>query len=100
MQKKAEAHCQCRIPWESPLFGYLIGYVYRTFDIFCDQRQSGTPLEKMYGAREGQKPSSYPFRMIGFVKPVLLEPCQGQRVVLCTYLGMRYVTGGGYLHFH
>ena len=41
--------CQCRIALESPLLGYLIGYVYRTFDIFCEQRQSGTPLEKMRG---------------------------------------------------
>ena len=38
-----EEHCQCRIALESPLLGYLIGYVYRTFDIFCEQRQSGTP---------------------------------------------------------
>ena len=53
-----EEHCQCRIALESPLLGYLIGYVYRTFDIFCEQRQSGTPLEKMPGARRGQKPSS------------------------------------------
>ena len=80
LQKKAfytnwlafEEHCQCRIALESPLLGYLIGYVYRTFDIFCEQRQSGTPLEKMRGARGGQKPSSHPFGMIGFVKPVLL----------------------------
>ena len=56
-----EEHCQCRIALESPLLGYLIGYVYRTFDIFCEQRQSGTPLEKMRGARGGQKPSSHPF---------------------------------------
>jgi len=28
------------------------------------------------------------------VKPVLVEPWKGQRMVLCTYLGMRYVTGG------
>ena len=35
---------------------------------------SGTPLEKMRGARGGQKPSSHPFGTIGFVKPVLLNP--------------------------
>ena len=88
-----EEHCQCRIALESPLLGYLIGYVYRTFDIFCEQRQSGTPLEKMRGARGGQKPSSHPFGMIGFVKPVLLDPWKGHRMVLSVYLGMRYVTG-------
>ena len=77
-----EEHCQCRIALESPLLGYLIGYVYRTFDIFCEQRQSGTPLEKMRGARGGQKPSSHPFGMIGFVKPVLLDPWKGHGMVL------------------
>ena len=94
-----EEHCQCRIALESPLLGYLIGYVYRTFDIFCEQRQSGTPLEKMRGARGGQKPSSHPFGMIGFVKPVLLDPWKGHRMVSSVYLGMRYVTGGGVLAF-
>ena len=73
--------------------------MYRTFDIFCEQRQSGTPLEKMRGARGGQKPSSHPFGMIGFVKPVLLDPWKGHRMVLSVYLGMRYVTGGGVLAF-
>ena len=94
-----EEPCQCRIALESPLLGYLIGYVYRTFDIFGEQRQSGTPLEKMRGARGGQKPSSHPFGMIGFVKPVLLDPWKGHRMVLSVYLGMRYVTGGGVLAF-
>ena len=94
-----EEHCQCRIALESPLLGYLVGYVYRTFDMFCEQRQSGTPLEKMRGARGAQKPSSHPFGVIGFVKPVLVAPWKGQRMVLCTYLGMRYVTGGGVLAF-
>ena len=79
----------------SPLLGYLIGYVYRTFDIFCEQHQSGTSLEKMRRARRGQKPSSHAFGMIGFVKPVLLDPWKGHRMVLSVYLGMRYVTGGG-----
>ena len=37
-----EQHCQCRIALESPLLGYLVGYVYRTFDVFCDQERSGT----------------------------------------------------------
>ena len=73
--------------------------MYRTFDMFCDQRQSGTPLEKMRGARGAQKPSSHAFGLIGFVKPVLVGPWKGQKMVLCTYLGMRYVTGGGVLAF-
>ena len=47
----------------------------------------------------GQKPASFPFGMLGFAKPVLLGPWKGQRMVLCCYLGMRYVTGGGVLVF-
>ena len=94
-----ESKCQCRIALESPLVGYLVGYVYRTFNIFCDRYRSGTPLERMREARGGQKPASFPFGMLGFAKPVLLEPWKGQRMVLCCYLGMRYVTGGGVLVF-
>ena len=94
-----EQHSQCRIALESPLLGYLVGYVYRTFDVFCDQKRSGTPLERLRDSRGGQKPSSFPFGMIGFSKPVLLAPWKGQRLVLCVYLGMRYVTGGGVLVF-
>ena len=94
-----EQHCQCRIALESPLLGYLVGYVYRTFDVFCDQKRSGTPLERLRDSRGGQKPSSFPFGMIGFSKPVLLAPWKGQRLVLCVYLGMRYATGGGVLVF-
>ena len=46
-----EQHCQCRIALESPLLGYLVGYVYRTFDVFCDQKRSGTPLERLRDSR-------------------------------------------------
>ena len=42
-----ESKCQCRIALESPLVGYLVGYVYRTFNVFCDRYRSGTPLERM-----------------------------------------------------
>ena len=48
-----EQHCQCRIALESPLLGYLVGYVYRTFDVFCDQKRSGTPLERLRDSRGG-----------------------------------------------
>ena len=54
-------------------------------------------LERLRDARGGQKPSSFPFGILGFVKSVLLEPWKGQRLVLCSYLGMRYVTGEGVL---
>ena len=53
----------------------------------------------MREARGGQKPASFPFGMLGFAKPVLLGPWKGQRRVLCCYLGMRYVTGGGVFVF-
>ena len=67
--------------------------------MFCDQKRSGTPLERLRDSRGGQKPSSFPFGMIGFSKPVVLAPWKGQRLVLCVYLGMRYATGGGVLVF-
>ena len=38
-----EQHCQC----------------HRTFDVFCDQKRSGTPLERLRDLRGGQKPSSF-----------------------------------------
>ena len=35
---------QCRIALESPFLGYLVGYVYRTFDVLVAIRsRSGTP---------------------------------------------------------
>ena len=37
--------------------------------------------------------------MLGFVKPIISEPWKGQRWVLCSNLGLRYVTGGGVLAF-
>ena len=55
-----EAKCQCRIAVKSPLVGYLVGYVYRTLNIFCDRYRSGTPLGRMREARGGQKPASFP----------------------------------------
>eukprot|EP00434_Breviolum_minutum_P044116 symbB.v1.2.039362.t1/scaffold6515.1/size17451/1 len=54
-----EQHCQCRIALESPRLGYLVGYVYRTFDVFCDQKRSGTPLERLRDSRGG-----YPWTFI------------------------------------
>ena len=67
--------------------------------MFCDQKRRGIPLERLRDSRRDQKLSSFPFGMIGFSKPVLLAPWKGQRLVLCVYLGMRYVTGGGVLVF-
>ena len=52
----------------------------------------------MREARGGQKPASFPFGMLGFAKPVLLEPWKGQRMVLCCYLGISTPPGGGNLH--
>ena len=69
-----EEHCQCRIALESPLLGYLIGYVYRTFDIFCEQRQSGNSFgEDAWSHVEARSRLHILFGMIGFVKPVLLQ---------------------------
>ena len=65
---------------------------------FAIRRGVGLHLN-VVDSRGAQKPSSFPFGMIGFSKPVLLAPWKGQRLVLCVYLGMRYVTGGGVLVF-
>ena len=75
-------HCQCRIALESPLLGYLVGYVYRTFDVFCDQKRSGTPLERLRDSRRGQKLSSFPFGMIGFVSTM-----EGSKIGVVRVLG-------------
>ena len=75
-----EQHCQCRIALESPLLGYLVGYVYRTFDVFCDQKRSGTPLERLRDSRGGQKPSSFPFGIIGFSKPGCFSTMEGSEI--------------------
>ena len=53
----------------------------------------------MREARAGQNPASFPFGMLGFAKPVLLELWKGQRMVLCCYLGVGYVAGVEYLFF-
>ena len=60
--------------------------------MFCEH-QSSTPLEKMRDGRGGQKLPKFPFVMLGFVTPVISEPWKGQRLVLCSYLGLRCVTG-------
>ena len=79
-----EVHCQCRIALESPLLGYLVGYVYRTFDVFCDQKRSGTPLERLRDSRGGQKPSSFPFGMIGFSKTCCFSAMERSKIgVVC-----------------
>ena len=55
---------------------------------FVIKREVGTPLERLRDSRGGQRPSSFPFGMIGFSKPAILAPWKGQRLVLCVYLGM------------
>ena len=52
-----EEHCQCRIALESPSLGYLIGYVYRTFDMFVNSVRVGLLwrrcVEHVPGPRRG-----------------------------------------------
>ena len=85
-----ERHCNARIALESPLLGYLVGHVYRTYNAFCEGKAGSTPLERLRDVRGGQAPRSYPFGAVGFVKPVHANKWPGQRLVLCHYLGMRY----------
>ena len=58
----------------------LVGYVFRTFDVFCHQKRSGTPLERLRDSREGQKPSSFPLGIIGFSKPAVLSIMEGSEI--------------------
>ena len=92
-----EAHLGMRLALESPLMGYLVGYTYRTFNGFCERKWGGTPLESLREKRGGQIPRTFPFGIMGFVKPVHAQKWQGQRMVLGAYLGARYSTGGGCL---
>ena len=82
---------------ESPLLGYLVGHVFRTYNAYCEGKAGSTPLERLREKREGQAPRSYPFGAVGFLKPIHPAKWPGQRLVLCHFLGMRYVTGGGCL---
>ena len=86
-----------RLALESPLMGYLVGYTYRTFNGFCERKWGGTPLESLREKRGGQIPRTFPFGIMGFVKPVHAQKWQGQRMVLGAYLGARCSTGGGCL---
>ena len=65
-----EAHLGMRLALESPLMGYLVGYTYRTFNGFCERKWGGTPLESLREKRGGQIPRTFPFGIMGFVKPV------------------------------
>ena len=94
-----ERHCNARIALESPLLGYLVGHVYRTYNAYCEGKAGRTPLERLREKRGGQAPRSYPFGAVGFLKPIHPSKWPGQRLVLCHFLGMRYVTGGGCLGY-
>ena len=94
-----ERHCNARIALESPLLGYLVGHVYRTYNAYCEGKSGSTPLERLREKRGGQAPRSYPFGSVGFLKPIHPSKWPGQRLVLCHFLGMRYVTGGGCLGY-
>ena len=94
-----ERHCNARIALESPLLGYLVGHVYRTYNAYCEGKAGSTPLERLREKRGGQAPRSYPFGSVGFLKPIHPSKWPGQRLVLCHFLGVRYVTGGGCLGY-
>ena len=94
-----ERHCNARIALESPLLGYLVRHVYRTYKHIVRERLGAPPLERLREKRGGQAPRSYPFGAVGFLKPIHPAKWPGQRLVLCHFLGMRYVTGGGCLGY-
>ena len=94
-----ERHCNARIALESPLLGCLVGHVYRTYNAYCEGKAGSTLLERLREKRGGQAPRSYPFGAVGFLKPIHPSKWPGQRLVLCHFPGMRYVTGGGCLGY-
>ena len=82
-----ERHCNARIALESPLLGYLVGHVFRMDNAYCEGKTGSTA------------PRSCPFGAVGFLKPIHPSKSPGQRLVLCHFLGMRYVTGRGCLGY-
>ena len=76
-----------------------MGHVYRAYNAYCEGKAGSTPLERLREKRGGQAPRSYPFGAVGFLKPIHPAKWPGQRLVLCHFLGMRYVTGGGCLGY-
>ena len=97
-----ESKCQCRIALESPLVGYSVGYVYRTFNIFCDRYSSGTPLERMREAPGGQKPASFPllrglFHFFSIVSPILIDAILRTLLLVCGCVV--FVLGAGFSLF-
>ena len=79
-----ERHCNARIALES-LLGHLVGHIERMDNAYCEERL-GAPRSCLFGA-------------VGGLKPIHLSKSPGQRLVLCHFLGMRYVTGGGCLGY-
>ena len=69
-----ERHCNARIALESPLLGYLVGHVYRTYNAYCEGKAGSTPLERLREKRGGQAPRSYPFGAVGFFETN--SPCK------------------------
>ena len=63
----------------------------RTYNAYCEGKAGSTPLERLREKRGGQAPRSYPFGAVGFLKPIHPAKWPGQRLVLCHFLGMRYV---------
>ena len=92
-----ERHCNARVALESPLLGYLVGHVYRTYNAYWKGWKH--PLRTFERKMGGQAPRSYPFGAVAFLKLIHPSKWPGQRLVLCHFLGMRYVTGGSCLGY-
>ena len=94
-----ERHCNARIALESPFWDICWDMSFGTYNAYCEGKAGSTPLERLREKRGGQAPRSYPFGAVGFLKPIHPSKWPGQRLVLCHFLGMRYVTGGGCLGY-
>lgn len=66
---------KARLALESPVFGILVGHVYRT----CVPDSQCTLSERQKGRKP---PSSYPFGVLGYDEPVHHQSWLGQRLVM------------------
>ena len=90
-----ERHCNARVALESPFWD--IWWDMSTGRTTHTGKAGSTPLERLREKWGGQAPRSYPFGAVAFLKPIHPSKWPGQRLVLCHFLGMRYVTGGSCL---
>ena len=59
--------------------------------MFCDQKRSGTPIERLRDSRGGQKPSSFPFWNHWIFKTCFVNTMEGSKIGVVRLLSMSQV---------